>query len=159
MSGIFKVNVYIETDNGSRKRLYRGYGAVAEYIKKSGGREPRLVSGMCYGTLNLAYILALTDSLNLLTKRCVVTIFANNDYVCENLCNGRVNEWRLNGWHTARMEPIANTDEWRELFKVASNHELHFVHSNGGSLYSEDIQKAIKGVRDRGEYWKQMQLP
>lgn len=158
MTGIFKVNIYIETDNGSRKKLYRGYGAVAEYIRKNGEREPRQISGMCYGTLNLAYILALTESLSLLTKKCTVTIYASNDYVCENICSGRVNEWRLNGWHTAKMEPIANTDEWRELFKVASKHELHFVHSRGDSRYSNDIQKAIKEIRDRGEYWQQMQL-
>lgn len=158
MADIFKVSIYIETDNGSRKKLYRGYGAVVEYIKKSGEREPRKISGMCYGTLNLAYILALTESLSLLTKKCVVTIYANNDYVCENICNGRANEWRRNGWHTAKMEPIANTDEWRELFRKASDHELHFVHSNEESRYSEDIQKAIKEVRDKGEYWQQMQL-
>ena len=31
---ILKVNIYIETDNGSRKKMYRGYGALVEFYKK-----------------------------------------------------------------------------------------------------------------------------
>lgn len=158
MTEIFKVNVYIETDNGTRKDLYRGYGAVVEFIKKNKESELRKASGMCYGSWNLAYILALTDALTILTKHCMVTIFACNDHVCGSICNGRVNEWRLNGWHTAKMESIANTDEWKELFKVASEHELHYVHIKGKSRYSEVIQNAIKEVRNKGEHWQQMQL-
>ena len=131
---------------------------MVEYVKKNGECELRHISGMCYGTLNLAYILALTEALELLLKPCEVTIIADNDHVCQSICNGRVNEWRLNGWKTVRNEPIVNTDEWRNLFKAATRHDLHFIHFSGNSQYSKEIQKDIKEVRDRGEYWKQMQM-
>lgn len=150
--------MYIETDNGSRRDLYRGYGAVVEFIKRDNESELRQVAGMCYGSLNLAYILALTDALDILIKRCMVTIYAYNDHVCGSICNGRVNEWRLNGWRTAKMEPVANADEWRELFKVASKHELYYVHIRGKGCYHKEIQNAIKEVRDKGVHWQQMQL-
>lgn len=65
---MFKVNIYMETDTGSRKRLYRGYGAVVEFIRKNGEPETREAFGLCDGTWNLAYILALTDALELLTR-------------------------------------------------------------------------------------------
>lgn len=155
---MLEVNVYIETDNGSKKKLYRGYGAVVEFIRKDGKPETRKVLGMCCGNWNLAYIHALTEALDLLVKPCRVTMIANNDYVCENLCNGRVNEWRLNGWNTARNEPVANADEWRELYRAASRHRLYFRHHRGKSPYSRDIQDGIKEVRDRGRHWQQMQL-
>ncbi len=32
-----KVNIYMETDNGSKKSLYRGYGAVVEFVRRDGG--------------------------------------------------------------------------------------------------------------------------
>jgi len=96
------VNIYIETDNGSRKKLYRGYGAAVEYIRKNRQRESRIVSGICYGTWNLAYILALTEALNLLNSPCIVTIYSDNEHVCESISNGRVNDWRRNGWRTAK---------------------------------------------------------
>lgn len=112
------MNIYIETDNGSRKKLYRGYGAAVEYIRKNRQRESRIVSGICYGTWNLAYILALTEALNLLNSPCIVTIYSDNEHVCESISNGRVNDWRRNGWRTAKGEPIANTDEWRTLYRT-----------------------------------------
>ena len=76
---MFKVNIYIETDNGSRKKLYRGYGASIEYIRKNRQKELRFVSNICYGTWNLAYILALTEALNLLKSPCIVTIYCDNE--------------------------------------------------------------------------------
>ncbi|HBV82060.1 MAG TPA: hypothetical protein DEB74_04515, partial [Lachnospiraceae bacterium] len=91
---MFKVNIYIETDNGSRKKLYRGYGASIEYIRKNRQKELRFVSNICYGTWNLAYILALTEALNLLKSPCIVTIYCDNEHVCDSISSGRVNDWR-----------------------------------------------------------------
>ncbi len=155
---MFKVNIYIETDNGSRKKLYRGYGASIEYIRKNRQKELRFVSGICYGTWNLAYILALTEALNLLKSPCIVTIYSDNEHVCDSISSGRVNDWRRNGWRTAKGEPIANTDEWRALYRASSRHELHYVHSTGKSAYSVEIQDAIKEIRNKGGYWQQTQL-
>ncbi|MFG6367800.1 MAG: hypothetical protein K1W16_05145 [Lachnospiraceae bacterium] len=151
---MFNVSIYIETDNGSRKKLYRGYGAAVEYIRKNRQRESRIVSGICYGTWNLAYILALTEALNLLNSPCTVKIYSDNEHVCESISNGRVNDWRRNGWRTAKGEPIANTEEWRTLYRASSKHELHYMHSTGKSAYSVEIQDAIKEVRNKGEYYQ-----
>lgn len=154
---MLKVSIYIETDIGSRKRLYRGYGAVVEFIKKNGEPETRKTFGLCEGTWNLAYILALTDALKILTKPCLVTIYAANKYVCESMCNGRVKEWKEIGWRTIRGEPIVCTEEWKELFKAAAGHELHFV-SSCRSSYSDDLQNEIKKLKSQGENWQQMHI-
>ena len=159
VANVFKVNIYIETDNGSKKKLYRGYGAAVEYIRKNNQKESRIVSNICYGTWNLAYILALTEALNLLKSPCIVTIYSDNKHVCDSISSGRVNDWRRNGWRTAKGEPITNTDEWRTLYRASSRHELHYVYSTGKSVYSIEIQDAIKKIRNKGEYWQQTQLP
>lgn len=156
--GMPKVNVYMETDNGSKGTLYRGYGAVVEFVRRDGTVETRMVSGMCHGDWNLAYMHALTEALGLLSKPCTVIMVTNNDYVCKSLCSGRVNEWRMNGWRTAAGRPVAYADEWRELSRAASGHTLYFVHAGGKRPYSSEIQGAISEVRGRGERWQQMQL-
>lgn len=153
-----KVNIYMETDNGSKKILYRGYGAVVEFVRRDGTVVTRTVSGMCHGDWNLAYIHALTDALGLLAKPCTVIMATNNDYVCGSLCKGRVNEWQRNGWRTAAGRPVAYADEWGELYRAASGHALYFVHTSGKRPYSGEIQQAISEVRGRGERWQQMQL-
>ena len=35
---IFKVNIYIETDNGTKKRVYRGYGALRSFFNQPAHR-------------------------------------------------------------------------------------------------------------------------
>lgn len=154
---MLKVNIYIETDIGSRKRLYRGYGAVVEFMKKNGETETRRAFGLCDGTWNLAYIIALTDALELLVKPCTVTIFAADRYVCGSLCNGRAKEWHSNGWRTTRGEPIACAEEWKALVKAASGHELHFAGA-GKNPYRSDMQNEIKKIKRRGESWQQMRI-
>lgn len=152
-----KVNIYIETDNGSRKKMYRGYGAVVEFIKKNGEPETREAYGICYGTWNLAYISALTDALAILTKPCEVTVYAANKYVCENLCSGRTAEWQASGWHTKKGEPIANAEEWKELLRAAKCHKLNFMCTNKSS-YSNYLYGEIEKTKQNGEHWQQMTL-
>ena len=152
-----KVNIYIETDNGSKKKMYRGYGAVVEFIKKNGEPETRETYGACYGTWNLAYISALTDALGILTKHCEVDIYAANKYVCENLCSGRTDEWQESGWNTKKGDPVANAEEWKELIRVAKHHNLNFMYTNKSS-YSSYLLNEIRKTKQNGEHWQQMTL-
>lgn len=154
---MLKVNIYIETDNGSRKKMYRGYGALVEFYRKNGQPETRETYGTCYGTWNLAYIAALTDALGLLTKPCTVAISASNKYVCGSLCNGRVWEWQRNGWYTMKGQPVANTDEWRELLKSAQRHEFQFQCCSKSS-YSSYMRNKIKSAKNQNGNWQQTQI-
>lgn len=152
-----KVNIYIETDNGSRKKMYRGYGAVVEFKKRNGEKETREVYGTCYGTWNLAYILAVTDALGILTKPCEAVLHAADRFVCESLCNGRVQEWKSDGWYTKKGEPVVNAEEWKELFRAAKPHSISFVCTKQ-SPYSSDLLAEISRTKQKGEYWQQMRM-
>lgn len=154
------MKIYIETDNGTRKKVYRSCGAVVEYIRKDGKPEFRKSAGMCYGTWNLAYIQALTEALRLLARDCDITLVSDNDFVCGSISSGRVREWSLNAWRTAKNEPVENEDAWRELYQKAQehSHQFHFVHLRGKSPYSGEIQAAIKEVRDKGQFYQQAEL-
>lgn len=152
-----KVNIYIETDNGSRKMIYRGYGAVVEFIRKNGEPETREAYGACYGTWNLAYIEALTDALKILTKPCEVTIHAANKFVCESLGNGRVEEWKSDGWKTKKGDPVVNAEEWKELLSASKMHTVSFEHTNKSS-YSSYMNNEIEKTKQKGEHWQQMTL-
>ena len=159
-AGIFKVRIYIETDNGTRKKVYRGCGAGVESIKKNGEPEFRKIASMCYGTWNLAYIQALTEALKLLTKDCDITLLSDNDFVCGSISSGRVREWSLNAWRTVKNEPVENEDAWRELYQKVQEHrhQFHFVHLKEKSPYREEIQAAIKEVREKGQYYQQTKI-
>lgn len=151
------MNIYIETDSGSRKKMYRGYGAVVEFIKKNGEAETREAYGACYGTWNLAYILAVTDALGILTKPCEVHIHAENQFVCESLCNGRVLEWKSDGWHTKKGEPVVNAEEWKELLRTAEPHSISFACTKRSS-YSSYLNSEIRRTKQKGEHWQQMSM-
>lgn len=150
------MNIYIGTDNGSRKRLYRGYGAVVEFVRKNGKEETRRVSGLCDGTWDLAFILALTDALDLLTRPCMVRVYAPDRHVCGSICSGRVREWQDNGWLTRKGRPIANAEEWKELARAVSRHEI--CQAGSSSKYMTEIQRDIKEIKCRGEDWQQMRI-
>lgn len=152
-----KVNIYIETDNGSRKKMYRGYGAVVEFIRRTGEPETREKYGVCDGTWNLAYISALKDALGILNKPCEVTVYAANRYVCENLCSGRTKEWMLLGWRTRKGGTVANAEEWKELLRVAEQHNIQFVYGNKSS-YSNYLHGQIAKAKQNGENWHKMTI-
>lgn len=137
--------------------MYRGYGAVVEYIKKNGEPETREAFGLCEGTWNLAYILALTDALQILNRPCSVTICAANRYVCGSLCTGRVRGWKESGWRTLKGEPVANTEEWKGLLAAASGHECCF-YAMDKNPYSSYLRNEIRRTKDRGVEWQQMRL-
>lgn len=154
---LLKVKIYAETDSGSRKRMYRGYGAVVEYIKKNGEPETRESFGLCEGTWNHAYILALADALRMLNRPCSVTICAANKYVCASLCSGRARGWKESGWQTLKGEPVADAEEWEGLLAAASGHELYFSVS-GTNPYSKYMQNEMRKIKNQGVKWQQMRI-
>ena len=157
MKKTFKVNIYIETDEAGVRKQYRGYGAIVEFVLKSGAPETREDYGLEEATGNQIVLLALIEALKRLTKPCSITIYTNNRYVSENIRLGRIYEWFANGWKTVRNEQIANMKEWKELLPLIEGHELTFAHSKEHS-YKKVMQGEIKKIKNQGVAWKQQRL-
>lgn len=154
---MFKVNVYIETDTAGVKKQYRGYGAVVEYMLKTGKPYTCDAYGLEEATGNQIVLIALIEALRMLKKSCEITVYTDNRYVAENIQNGRIYEWAGNGWKTVRNEEIANCKEWKELLELIKGQEILFACGKKHS-YKERMQYDIKKIKDQGIAWRQQRL-
>lgn len=153
----FHVNIYIETDGAGVKKQYRGYGAIVEFIRKSGEPETRDIYGLEEATRNQIMLMALTESMKILAKRCDVTVYMDNSYVTESISRGRIYEWSANGWKTVKNEPIANEREWKELLGLLEKHDITFACVNKHD-YQKRLQYDIQKIKNQGISWKQQRL-
>lgn len=155
---MFEVNIYIETDSNGVRKMYRGYGAIVEFILKDGSPETRDIYGCQEATGNQINLIALNDALQILTKPCDVTIYMNNQYVSGSISTGRAEGWKNNGWQTIKGEYIANKEEWQQVMKLVNRHNIRFAKKDRHE-YQKLLQSNIKNIRDKGIEWQQQRLP
>lgn len=154
---LFKVNIYIETDSEEVKRKDRAYAALVEYIKQDGKHEKRTMNDIVSATRNQIMLIALNEALGILLKPCDITVYMDNKYVSENIRQGRMYEWKANGWKTVRNEEIANVEEWRELVKLIKDHNIVFLNAKSYAD-KEELKKQIKEMMKQREQWEQQRL-
>lgn len=154
--GMFKVNIYIETDGQDKRKRYRAYSALAEFTTKNNATVTRKVHGTENATGHGIMLAALAASLKLLVKPCRITIYMDCDYVTGSICNGRVYEWMANGWKTLRGEPSANREEWKEVMRLLERHEPAFAPR--GRKYKTELQDDIRGLKSQGMEYRQQAI-
>lgn len=154
---MFKVNIYIETDSMDVKRKYRAYAVIVEYIKQDGKHEKRQINEIVYATRNQVMLIALSEALGILTKKCDITVYMDSKYVQGNIRKEKLDKWQQNGWKTVRNEGIANAEEWIELIKNIKGHNIVF--SNTKSYEDkEKLKKQVKEMMKQREQWEQQRL-
>lgn len=155
----YKVNIYIETDTAGVRKQYRGYGVMLECTKADGDLHNSDDYGLEEATANQIMLIALIDAFRHMKRPSDITVYIEhpNQYVTENICNGRIYEWLANGWKNAKNEPIANAEEWRELTGLLAEHQITFVCKKEHS-YKKLMQSRIKKIKDQGVAWKQQRL-
>ena len=156
---MFKVNIYIDSSIKSVKKQTGWYGAIIEYIKSNGEPEPRELYEKVETTRNHIMLLALVESLKILKKQCDVVISMNCPYVCNNIVRDSIRQWKLNGWRTARNEPVANKEEWQQLDEllVKYDHKLTFRYDKDNKYHEKNLEE-IQIRKDGCEKWEQQRL-
>lgn len=112
-----------------------GWGALLRY-----GQHERELSGGDPGvtTNNRMELTAPIMALRSLTRRCVVDIWTDSQYVRNGITQW-LPGWMANGWRTAAKQPVKNEDLWRDLHAAMIEHEVswHWVKGHAGHPENE----------------------
>jgi ribonuclease HI len=111
-----------------------GWGAILMY--ESSKKE---ISGAEKSTTNNRMeLMAVIQSLSLLTEKCKVDLYTDSKYVKDGSSTWMHN-WIKNNWTTADKKPVKNQDLWMALHALLQQHEvtLHWVRGHSGDPMNE----------------------
>lgn len=116
-----------------------GFGTILKY--KDTERE--ISRGYNHTTNNRMELLAVIEGLKLLKYPCSVKLYSDSKYVVDSLSRGWVYSWMKNGWRKKDGKPAQNSDLWKTLIPLLSQHEVEFVWVKGHSNneYNERCDK------------------
>lgn len=115
-----------------------GWGAILMYEtskKEIWGAEKST-------TNNRMELMAVIQSLSLLTERCKVDLYTDSKYVKDGSSTW-MNNWIKNNWTTADKKPVKNQDLWMTLHELLQKHDvtLHWVRGHAGDPMNERADK------------------
>ena len=107
-----------------------GWGAVLEEgseTEQASGSEPQT-------TNNRMEITAAIEGLLLLPPNSEVQIFTTSDYLYQGITQW-IRNWRKRNWMKKGGEqPVANSDLWQALDKLAENYKIRWINAKGQAL-------------------------
>lgn len=114
-------------------------------VEGSGG-EPQT-------TNNRMELSAVIEGLSSLTRRSVVELYSDSQYVLKGL-NEWMPGWKRKGWKTASKQPVKNVDLWKRLDELKDGHEIHFHWVKGHAGHPENERVDELAVIERDRYAK-----
>ena len=124
-----------------------GWGAV---LQAGGGHEKELWGGEANTTNNRMELTAAIMALEALKRPCRVDLHTDSKYVMQGVTEW-IHGWKARGWKTASKEPVKNADLWRELDRLAAQHEVDWRWVRGHAGHPENERAdalARRGIAD-----------
>jgi ribonuclease HI len=111
-------------------------------VERSGGERET--------TNNRMELMAVIEGLTALTRRSVVELYSDSQYVLKGL-NEWMPGWKKKGWRTASKQPVKNVDLWKQLDELKNGHEIrfHWVKGHAGHPENERVDELAVIERDR----------
>ena len=103
-----------------------GWGAILIW----GGHEKELSGATHDTTNNRMELRAVIEGLNMLKKRCAVTVYTDSQYVLKGATEW-LHKWKRNGWRNSARKPVENKDLWEALDIALQNHHVKFIWVKG----------------------------
>lgn len=122
-----EVNIYVKSSIKSTRRRDGYIGYVLELITDT---KPVTLNGfekVEQVTSNQSELVAITQALKRMMKKCVLTIYTDSAYIGSAIENKWIDSWQKKGWVNAKNEPIANAEEWQNLLKLLEGHQYSVV--------------------------------
>ncbi len=110
-----------------------GWGAILQYentIKEIKGFSKET-------TNNIMELTAVIKALETLNRSCKIIITTDSNYV-KNGITDWINNWKKNGWKTAKKQPVKNKNLWIELDQLVSKHTIDWKWIKGHSGHPEN---------------------
>lgn len=106
----------------------------------------RVVSGFELATTNNRMELrAAIEGLKALSRPCQATVFSDSQYVVKGMSEW-IKNWLRSDFKSSNKKEIANVDLWRELYEVASNHQVNWqwVRGHSGNEWNERVDEIAR---------------
>ncbi len=110
-----------------------GWGAIL----RSGGTEKELFGGESLTTNNRMEMMAVIEALRALTKPVAAKVHTDSQYVQKGISEW-IHGWKRRGWKTAGKEPVKNEDLWREMDRLAAQHDIEWIWVKGHAGHPEN---------------------
>ena len=106
-----------------------GWAAILRYRDRESvvrGADPKT-------TNNRMELQAAVSALQTLKRPCTVSLTTDSRYLMDGIRHWLPN-WKRNGWQTAAKKPVKNTDLWRILDDLTTQHDItwHWVRGHSG---------------------------
>ena len=105
-------------------------------------------------TNNRMELTAALEGLKALKQPCRVGLYTDSAYVHNAFTKGWTISWELNGWKTAKKDPVENQDLWKLLIHYAKNHEVtwHKVKGHADNPYNNRCDElARRQIKDHAK--------
>ena len=122
-----------------------GWGAILRYE----GKEKELSGSEPLTTNNRMELMAAIAALEALKKPVAAKVHTDSQYVQKGISEW-IHGWKRRGWKTAGKDPVKNEDLWRELDRLAAQHEIEWIWVRGHAGHPENERAdelANKGMR------------
>jgi ribonuclease HI len=123
-----------------------GWGAIL----RAGGKERELFGGERDTTNNRMELTAVIRALEALKRPVRARVWTDSQYVQKGISEW-IRGWKARGWKTASKEPVKNADLWRELDRLAAQHEVDWCWVRGHAGHPENERAdalARRGIAD-----------
>jgi ribonuclease HI len=123
-----------------------GYGAILTF----GEHQKEINGGFRKTTNNRMELLAIIKALELLNKKCNVTIVSDSKYIVDAMTKKWVHKWANNQWKLRKNEDAKNPDLWKEMLEHETKHSLKFIWVKGhaGHAMNERADSLAVTARD-----------
>ncbi len=131
---------YIVYTDGSCLRNPDGPGGWAAVIlKRETGALQELHEGHPSTTNNRMELSAAIGALSALEEGTSVALYTDSQYMKNAFTKRWLQNWKRNGWKTAKGTDVLNKDLWLELDRLFQNHQVTFrwVKGHAGNTYNE----------------------
>lgn len=143
-----EVKIYTCISYGGMKKKGNFYGACIEYIATNGKVATGYYYDACGSSVgfNQVMLMALVMAMQHLTKPCHITAYMKTEYIENMLNRGLPGKWERNDWKNAKGDEVACAEQWSNLLKMLSIHNLTFAKAYEND-YTREMDKQLKEKR------------
>lgn len=104
---------------------------------RAGAHERELFGGESHTTNNRMEMTAVIEALKALKQPSEVVLTTDSQYVRKGITEW-ITGWKKRNWQTAAKKPVKNAELWREIDRLAAEHQIEWRWVKGHSGHAEN---------------------
>lgn len=117
---MYKVSIYLSASPSN-------YWAKLSFADKSGIAHEKTVCGERVATINSNVLQGLIEALRALKSNCMLDIYTESEYLIGPVRQQWLQEWKKNGWKTAKGKQVKNMEQWQQAYQELARHSVKII--------------------------------